>query len=34
MYQLIAAQAKAEEELKVLREDNDVLKRQNADLSE
>ena len=34
MYQLIAAQAKAEEELKVLQEDNQLLKKQNADLSE
>ena len=34
MYQLIAAQSKAEEELKVLREDGTILKRQNKDLSE
>ena len=32
--QLEAAQVKSDQELKVLKEDNDVLKRQNGDLSE
>lgn len=33
LYKLIAAQAKAEEELKVLRDENEMLKKQNTDLA-